>query len=374
MNDDDQVIRPELRFQDVHDRGEGYSSARLKAIKQAMQKLHTLETMAVNIYKYEITSERNTLNIQLVAAMANEMTHLQDFQTKLYEYELRPRKTRFAFWLVGFALGTGSRLLGPRRILKTNIWAEKKAVLDYQRFLREVEWDEETRLFVAKDGADEEGHVERWTRLLGESASPSLAPADLPMPAITEDTAPPAVAPALLRLKLTLAGVEPPIWRRLLVPEDITLTRLHKIIHLVTGWENDHLHEFAIAGTHYGRPDSSGSLPVRSDAHIRLDALPLAQGTSFNYRYDSADHWEVTLKVEKILPADTDAHYPRVLGGARAFPPENSGGAPGYENFLEALSDPIDPEHEKYRSRVGEDFDPDWFDLEATNERLRLLK
>ena len=168
MAEEDQVIRTELRFQDVHERGVGYPAKRLKAIKKAMQKLHTLETMAVNIYKYQITSERNALNIQLVAAMANEMTHLQDFQAKLYEYDLRPRKTRFAFWLVGFALGTGSRLLGPRRILKTNIWAEKKAVLDYQRFLHEVDWDEETRPLVAKDRSDEEGHVERWTRLLGE--------------------------------------------------------------------------------------------------------------------------------------------------------------------------------------------------------------
>ena len=81
MTEDDQVIRPELRFRDIHERGKGYPAARLKAIKQAMQKLHALETMAVNIYMYEITSKRNALNIQLVAAMANEMTHLQDFQT-----------------------------------------------------------------------------------------------------------------------------------------------------------------------------------------------------------------------------------------------------------------------------------------------------
>lgn len=167
MADSDLVIRPELRLRDIHERGVGYPVARLDAIKKAMQKLHTLETMAVNIYKYEITSERDALNTQLVAAMANEMTHLQDFQTKLYEYGLRPRKTRFAFWLVGFFLGAGSRLLGPRRILKTNIWAEKKAVLEYQHFLRDVEWDEETRPLVAKDGADEESHVERWAGLLG---------------------------------------------------------------------------------------------------------------------------------------------------------------------------------------------------------------
>ena len=54
MTEDDQVIRPELRFQDIHERGEGYPAARLKATKKAMQKLHTLETMAVNIYKAEL--------------------------------------------------------------------------------------------------------------------------------------------------------------------------------------------------------------------------------------------------------------------------------------------------------------------------------
>jgi demethoxyubiquinone hydroxylase (CLK1/Coq7/Cat5 family) len=168
MSEDDLIIRSELRFQDVHERGLGYPVARLEAIKKAMQKLHALETMAVNIYKYEITHERKPLNTYLAAAMANEMTHLQDFQTKLYEYGLRPRKTRFAFWLVGFLLGVGSRLLGPRRILRTNIWAEKKAVADYQHFLRDVEWDDETRPVVAKDGSDEVDHVDRWTRLLGE--------------------------------------------------------------------------------------------------------------------------------------------------------------------------------------------------------------
>jgi ubiquinone biosynthesis monooxygenase Coq7 len=168
MSEDDLVIRPEVRFRDVHERGLDFPEARRKGIEKATRKLHALETMAVNIYKYEITRKHKPLNTNLVAAMANEMTHLQDFQTKLYEYGLRPRKTRFAFWMVGFSLGTGSRLLGPRRILTTNIWAEKKAVAEYQHFLRDVDWDEETRQLVAKDGSDEERHVERWTRILEE--------------------------------------------------------------------------------------------------------------------------------------------------------------------------------------------------------------
>ncbi|NIN00370.1 MAG: hypothetical protein GTO24_20505, partial [candidate division Zixibacteria bacterium] len=63
--------------------------------------------------------------------MCNEMTHVQDFQIKLYEYGWRPSKLRWAFWIVGLVIGFGSRLLGRRAILKTSIWLEKKAVHHY---------------------------------------------------------------------------------------------------------------------------------------------------------------------------------------------------------------------------------------------------
>ena len=169
MTESDQVIRPELDFAQIHPRGQGYTPERMRATKKALQKLHMLETMAVNIYQYEITRAGTPLDTYLTAAMANEMTHLQDFQAALYEFNLRPRKLRCAFWLVGIVLGLGSRFLGPGQILRTGIWAENKAVHDYQRFLGDVEWDEEMREVVAKNAADEEAHVARWRRLLTES-------------------------------------------------------------------------------------------------------------------------------------------------------------------------------------------------------------
>ncbi len=122
--------------------------------------------MAVNIYKFQITGEPSELNRQLVAAMCNEMTHLQDFQTKLYEFGFTPRKTRWAFWLVGFAFGFTSRLLGRRAILKTGIWVESKAVHHYAQLLESIDWDEDTRRIIEKDQADEEGHIARWRSLL----------------------------------------------------------------------------------------------------------------------------------------------------------------------------------------------------------------
>ncbi|HLA80987.1 MAG TPA: ferritin-like domain-containing protein [Thermoleophilia bacterium] len=165
---DTSLIRPELRAEQVKARGQGFRSDRKAKIKKSLHTLHALEIMAVNIYKCQITRAPCELNHQLTIAMCNEMTHMQDFQTRLFEYGLAPSKTRWTFWMVGYVFGLGSRMLGPRRILKTGIWAEKKAVDHYGEFLEQVEWDDETREVLEKDRADEYGHLARWEHLLSD--------------------------------------------------------------------------------------------------------------------------------------------------------------------------------------------------------------
>ena len=86
------IIRPQLRVEDIRLRGEGMPPERLNDIRKGLVTLHTAETMAVNIYRFQITSEASELNRQLITAMCNEMTHLQDFQTKLFEYGWKPSK------------------------------------------------------------------------------------------------------------------------------------------------------------------------------------------------------------------------------------------------------------------------------------------
>lgn len=161
------IIRPELRADAVKPRGEGWSPQRKAGVKKGLHTLHTLEIMATNIYKCQITPRPSVLNTYLTAAMCNEMTHMQDFQTKLYEHGLKPSKLRWSYWMVGYVLGLGSRLLGTRTMLKTGVWAEAKAVDHYGKLLADIEWDDETRVFLEKDQADEYGHIERWRRLLG---------------------------------------------------------------------------------------------------------------------------------------------------------------------------------------------------------------
>jgi ubiquinone biosynthesis monooxygenase Coq7 len=164
------VIRPEVKEQQVAFRGGGFDAARLAAIRKGLRTLHTLELMATTIYRFQIkTGAQDDMNLKLIAAMCNEMTHYQDFQVKLAEYGFKPCLFRWMYGIVGFAFGFGSRLLGPRAILKTGVWVESKAVHHYAELLQTIDWDDDTRRVIEKDQADEAGHIGRWKSLLEKS-------------------------------------------------------------------------------------------------------------------------------------------------------------------------------------------------------------
>lgn len=162
------IVRPQMRNEDFKIRGRQMEPERLRSIQKGLWALHTLELMAQTIYRFQITSENSELNRQLVAAMCNEMTHYQDFQVKLYEYGFKPSLIRWAYWIVGFTFGFGSRLLGKKAILKTGIWVETKAVHHYAQLLNTIEWDQETRKAIEKDQADEDGHINRWKQFFNQ--------------------------------------------------------------------------------------------------------------------------------------------------------------------------------------------------------------
>lgn len=52
----------------------------------------------------------------------------------------------------------------------------------------------------------------------------------------------------IYQFKVTLEGIEPPIWRRFQVPSDITFGKLHDVLQTVMGWEDGHLHLFEVDG------------------------------------------------------------------------------------------------------------------------------
>jgi hypothetical protein len=176
----------------------------------------------------------------------------------------------------------------------------------------------------------------------------------------------------IYRIKVTLVGSKPPIWRRLLVPGDVTLGELHSILQVAMGWWDSHLHQFIVGDTFYGVPDADdfGYDDTRDEQEVTLQEIVPGEGFRFRYEYDFGDGWLHNLLVEKILEPDPDAFYPHCAKGRRACPPEDVGGIPGYEGFLEAIHDPKHPEHDDYLDWVGGEFDPEAFDCEEVNGAL----
>lgn len=184
----------------------------------------------------------------------------------------------------------------------------------------------------------------------------------------------PKTAP-IYQFKVTLDKTQPPIWRRFLVSSNDTLGKLHDILQIVMGWQDYHLHMFAIGGQHYGKPqnDEFGELGCLDERDYRLRKLVTWEGARFQYEYDFGDSWWHTLKLEKILPPHPKQLLPECLAGRRACPPEDVGGVWGYANFLEALRDSSHEEHEASLVWVGGEFNPAAFDLAGVNRALRQM-
>jgi hypothetical protein len=91
------------------------------------------------------------------------------------------------------------------------------------------------------------------------------------------------------------------------------------------------------------------------------------------YEYDFGDGWEHSIVLEKNFPADPKARYPICLRGARACPPEDCGGVPGYENLLAAICDPAHTDRKDILEWLGDAFDPEEFELEEVNFGLRSI-
>jgi len=175
---------------------------------------------------------------------------------------------------------------------------------------------------------------------------------------------------SIYQLKVTLKDIKPPIWRRFLVPDNLTLGTFHVVLQIVMGWENCHLHQFMSERTCYGTPDEDFDMKTENEEDYQLSDLLKREKDSILYEYDFGDSWEHKIVLEKILPDDADFKIPRCITGKRACPPEDCGGVWGYQNLLEAIDDPTNPEHEEMLEWVGVDFDPEAFYSENVNHYL----
>ena len=178
----------------------------------------------------------------------------------------------------------------------------------------------------------------------------------------------------IYQLKVTLLGTNPPIWRRLLVPADLTLAQLHNVLQTAMGWDDGHMHEFRAGQRRFGRPEPAGPFMsgprVESERTVRLSAVFQRVEAKMIYTYDLGDNWEHSILLEKRLSPEPLTTYPICTDGQLACPPEDCGGIPGYYDLLDALADSSHPRHEELRDWIGDDFNPEAFSIDKVNRLL----
>jgi hypothetical protein len=178
----------------------------------------------------------------------------------------------------------------------------------------------------------------------------------------------------IVRLKVTLDDVQPAVVRRIEVPLGIRLDRLHAVLQAALGWTNSHLWEFRAGETGWGIPDRDwGDGPNDAAKATLIDVLEDTGVRKLTYLYDFGDGWEHTIKIEHVAAPEPGTSYPRLIEATGRCPPEDIGGPPGYEEFLEAIRD---PRHERY-AEITEwhdtDFDPVVVDVSGIERELAAL-
>jgi len=193
--------------------------------------------------------------------------------------------------------------------------------------------------------------------------------------------------PEQLVLRITLAGGEPKIWRRVEVHSGLTLHDLHYVIQNVFDWTDSHLYHFLVppggkltrtalrdAKRYHVLPPDPYFGDVEKNDNPADEALIgrifTPECKQIVYEYDFGDSWEHLVKLEKRLPDGDPAGVPQCLAGENAAPLDDLGGIPGYYRWIEALHDPADEMHEDAVEWLGQDFDPTRFDLSEANARL----
>jgi len=181
-------------------------------------------------------------------------------------------------------------------------------------------------------------------------------------------------ADTIARLKIALDDVTPTVLRRIEVPFNIRLDRLHLAIQAAMGWTNTHLYEIRARDVGWGIPDrdwGDGPLDARK---ARLAAVLEDVGAkTLRYLYDFGDRWEHTIKVERLIDPEPGALYPRLIEASGRCPPEDIGGPWGYAEYLEAIGNPKHERHAEFKEWLAEDFDPNFVDASWLAEKVNAL-
>jgi len=171
-------------------------------------------------------------------------------------------------------------------------------------------------------------------------------------------------------VKVLLYGIEPAIWREFSVPSAVTFEKFHELIQAAMGWEKRHLHEFR-----HGKGRNLTSVVATPDEEIvegddfrdeRETTLKVLLGRKrfpfrMLYRYDFTDEWIHEVKFTKKV--EDGGEKVKYIDGERNCPPEDCGGAHGYQAAVDGDLD-----------WMNDEYDPNKFDDKGAKKRLVSVK
>lgn len=168
-----------------------------------------------------------------------------------------------------------------------------------------------------------------------------------------------------MQFKVTLLHITPPIWRRIIIPENYSFYDFHVAIQDSLGWLDYHLHAFELSKTSKFQiglpsPDGDDFNEIKPGWEIKIKKYITKEGHKIRYEYDFGDGWEHKIEFEKII--DQEIKKPKCIDGARACPPEDCGGVGGYENFCDIMKKKKGKEYKEMKKWYGGDYDPEKFD------------
>jgi len=192
-----------------------------------------------------------------------------------------------------------------------------------------------------------------------------------PTPVITE----PNTIPQICQLKIYLTIIKPKIWRRVLVPSNITLSALSDVIQKLFGWTDFYPHMFV------PRTEKGDGYELKCDENsFRLCDVDIKPGGGMLYEYGCLD-WTHEVTFEKFARFDDNQQLPVCIAGKMDAPPDE---------YCDGAMDYLEKRKSKRRSKSSviktfinglpyipndsadwySSFDPNRFDLDEINQRL----
>ncbi|ERJ11231.1 plasmid pRiA4b ORF-3 family protein [Haloplasma contractile] len=185
----------------------------------------------------------------------------------------------------------------------------------------------------------------------------------------------------ILQIKISLKHIEPLIYRTIHVQDDTNFHDLHLMIQAAFGWTYSHVYIFKIRGLNietrnpYTMDFISPENSTLEAKETKINQFLLKPGNNFSYVYDLGDYFEHEILIEEVVKEDKRVKYPKLVDGARRCAPEDMGGPHFYSDFVKMLTDgDVDEDFEHILEWLGDEFDPEYFDLKESNKDLRNYK